>query len=121
MDFVGKLGHPSQKLGAPNQTALVLFDVFSGQTTSSVYELLEEAKVSYIYIPGGCTDTLQPLDLTVNRPAKSFLRENFSILYSNEVKGQIDNGRQASDIKVDMPLSLMKEKVPNGLKHCMHI
>ena len=33
-------------VGAQDQTALVLFDVFSGQTTSSVREVLEEAKVS---------------------------------------------------------------------------
>ena len=68
-----------QKLGAPHHTALVLFYVFFGQTTSCIHEVLEEAKVSYIHIPGGCTDTLQPLDLTVNRPAKSFLREKLSI------------------------------------------
>ena len=35
-----------QKLGDPDQTALVLFDVFSGQTTNRVHEALECSSVS---------------------------------------------------------------------------
>ena len=99
-----------QKLGTPDQTALVLFDVFSGQTTSPVYDGLEEANISYIHIPSGCTDQLQPLDLSVNKPAKSCLREKFTMWYADEVKKQVDAGKQAADVKVDMPLSVMKEK-----------
>ena len=100
-------------MGTPDQTALVLFDAFSGQTTFPVHDVLEEANISYIHIPSGCTDKLQPLDLSVNKPAKSFLRGKFTMWYADEVKkqmNQMDAGKQAADVKVDMSLSVKKEK-----------
>ena len=96
-------------LDAPNQTVMVLFDVFKGQTTPAVYEALEENKIVYVTVPGGCTDKLQPLDLSVNRSAKCYLRDKFSAWYADEVKKQLDDGQQASEVKVDMRLSVMKE------------
>ena len=45
-------------------------DVFRGQTVDEVHELLEESHISVVLVPSNCTDKLQPLDLSVNKPAK---------------------------------------------------
>ena len=62
----------------PNRTAMVIFDIFKGQTTAAVYNLLEENSIIYVIIPNGCTDKLQPLDVSVNKSVKSYLRDKFS-------------------------------------------
>lgn len=97
------------KLGLPNQTAMVIFDVFRGQTTAAVCNILEENNLVYQHITSGCTDKLQPLDISVNKSAKSYLRENFSNWYAEKVKQQLDEGKQACEVQVDMRLSVMKE------------
>ena len=44
-----------EEISKPNQTAIVIFDVFKGQTTAAVYNLLEENDIVYVIIPNGCT------------------------------------------------------------------
>ena len=57
--------------------ALVLFDNFKGQCTDSLLQILTKNNIDYIFIPPNCTDRLQPLDVSVNKVAKSFLRDCF--------------------------------------------
>ena len=60
-----------------NFPALILFDVFKGQTTRATYQLLENNGVCVVNIPANCTDKLQPMDLSVNRSIKEFLKNKF--------------------------------------------
>ena len=53
----------------PDYPALVLFDVFKGQCTENLFRILEENHISVVLIPPNCTDRLQPLDVSVNKPA----------------------------------------------------
>ena len=57
--------------------ALALFDVFKGQCTAQVMKIFEENNILFVTIPNNCTDRLQPLDLSVNKPAKDFVRTKF--------------------------------------------
>ena len=95
-----------EEINKPSQTAI---DVFKVQTTAAVYSLLEENGIVYVTIPNGCTDKLQPLDVSVNKSAKSYLREKFSTWYAEQVNLQLSGGKQASEVQVDMRLSVMKE------------
>ena len=61
----------------PIQPALIIFDVFRGQTVPEVLELLEENHIYVVFVPSNCTDKLQPLDLSVNKPAKDHLWQKF--------------------------------------------
>ena len=54
--------------------ALVIFDVFKGQCVESIFKKLEENNILYVLVPANCTDKLQPLDLSVNKPAKDYLK-----------------------------------------------
>ena len=58
---------------SPDHHALVLFDMFKGQCTQAILELLETNNIDVVFIPANCTDRLQPLDVSVNKPAKTFL------------------------------------------------
>ena len=67
--------------------ALVIFDVFRGQTVDEVYELLEQNHMYVVKVPSNCTDRLQPLDLSVNKPTKDH-ETKVSFLVCPESKGR---------------------------------
>ena len=71
---------------SPTQPALVIFDVFRGQTVPEVLELLEENHIYVVFVPSNCTDKLQPLDLSVNKSAKDHLRQKFRKWYAEKVR-----------------------------------
>lgn len=70
--------------------ALVIMDNFKGQITSAVTELLEANNIHVVLLPPNTTDSLQPMNLSVNKPAKDFLKQRFEEWYSGEVTKQLD-------------------------------
>ena len=52
--------------------AMVIMDNFKGQITSAVIELLEENSIHVVLLPPNTTASLQPMDFSVNKPAKDF-------------------------------------------------
>ena len=89
------------------QPALVLFDTFRGQCTQRILSKLEENSVRIVIIPANCTDRLQPLDLSVNKAAKEFLRTQFSNWYADQICSQLRKG--VNPVKsVDLRLSIVK-------------
>ena len=54
------------------------------------------------------TRYFQPLDLTVNGPAKLFIKKKFEIWYAEEVTKQLDKGANVYQIDVKMWLSILK-------------
>ena len=54
------------------------------------------------------TSYLQPLDLTVNRSCKVFLRNQAQKWYSEQVQAQIMNGIQPHKLCVDLRISVLK-------------
>lgn len=85
--------------------ALVLFDSFKGQCTDEVYTLLDQTNILRVFIPSNCTDKLQPIDLSVNKVAKDFLKKRFQEWYGNIICQQLDDGVCE---EVDLRLSRMK-------------
>ena len=62
-----------------------------------------------MHVPNNCTDLLQPLDLSVNKPFKDKLQSKFSEWYTQEVSKQLEAGTQVEEVHVDMRMSVMKE------------
>ena len=54
------------------------------------------------------TDQFQPLDLTLNGPAKAFLIEKFETWYANQVTEQLEKGTEVYQINVPLTLSILK-------------
>ena len=88
--------------------AVVISDTFKGPTGSEMESLLLENNIISVFVPNSCTDVLQPLDLSVNKPLKDHLRSKFQSWYSEQVSKQMNDGKQPEDIEVDMKLSVMK-------------
>ena len=96
------------KLDDPKQSALLIWDVFRGQKTESVIEILKENNIHTEYIPNNMTNYYQPLDLTTNKWAKEFLKTKFSQWYSEQIQDALDSGKAIEDIEVKVLWSVMK-------------
>ena len=79
--------------------------MFKGQCTAKVLELLEKNNILFVTVPNNYTDRLQPLDLSVNKPAKDFIRAKFREWYGSHICKQLDDGLKED---VDMRMTIMK-------------
>ena len=78
-----------KELGKPKQTALVIMDVFRGQITDDVISLLRDNNIHYVLVPNNITQLFQPLDLTVNKHCKSYLKRLFSEWCTQQIENQL--------------------------------
>ena len=100
---------------AEDQPALALFDHFKGQLTQGITELLESHNIHSILVPANCTDQLQPLDLSVNRSAKAFLKREFQNWYAEELSKKVNDAIDDDEIEpVDLSSARMKCVGANG-------
>ena len=63
---------------ATDSRGLVIFNNFNEQCTDGIFELLEANNINIIIVPANCTDRLQPLDLSFNKPVKTFYEHNLA-------------------------------------------
>ena len=102
-----------RECGLPNeQRALCIFDNFKAQLTDDVLKMLEDNNVDVVYVPANCTDCLQPVDLSVNKPVKNFLKGKFELWYSDQMSEQGDS------TPIKFPMQLMK---PLGAQWMMDV
>ena len=101
---------------------VIIMDNFKGQVTKRVSSLLEKCHLHVCLLPASTTDLqlLQPMDISVNKPAKSFLKEQFSIWYSEQLSKQFEDHGYVplEDIAldpVDLSLANMKKIGTNWL------
>ena len=94
------------KLSHDQPVLLLIFDNFKAQTTSSLLKLLDSHNVDVVLLPANCTDKLQPLDLSINKPAKDFLHSIFQEWYAKELCSQLQGESEAYPI--DLKLIVMK-------------
>ena len=97
-----------RRLGSECQPALLITDVFRRQMTQPVWDLLKENDILLVRVPANMTHIFQPLDLTVNRSAKSFFKRKFTEWYSNELKLQLETGTKLDNIEVKLNLTTLK-------------
>ena len=72
--------------------------------------MLEKSNIHTCLPPPNTTDKLQPLDISVNKPAKEFLRLKFQEWYAEQVAEQIMSGGCHVELEpVDLGLPVMKE------------
>ena len=102
--------------------AAIIMDNFKGQVTASVNALLEENDIYACLLPPNTTDRLQPLDVSVNKPAKDFLRRKFEEWYTEQVIKQLDGqDPDTFDIDpIDLRSAVVKEKSAQWLVDLAH-
>jgi len=60
-----------------NQQSMLVLDAFKGHLTDSMRNQLRKMKTELVVIPGGMTSVLQPMDISINKPFKDRLRQQY--------------------------------------------
>ena len=94
--------------------AAAIFDNFRGQTTDAILSLLRSHNIVPIQLPANCTDKLQPLDISINKPMKDHLKTSFQQWYAQEVKKQLEFV-PLNQVKVDVGLQVIKSPSANWI------
>lgn len=97
-----------------DHAALAIFDHFKGQLTEKVIDCLEKHNIQSVLVPANCTDRLQPLDISVNKAAKAFLRSQFQEWYANEVLQLYSDTAEDDDNIEPVDLSTPRMKCIGG-------
>ena len=98
-----------EKLGVPeSQKWLLICDVFKAQWTDPVKDMVRESSGCMVAVPHNWTSYFQPLDISVNKPCKDFLRNEAQTWYSKRIVEQLKTGKSEHEVKVDTKISIVK-------------
>ena len=64
------------------------------QCTENILKILDDNNIRMAIVPANCTDKLQPLDVSVNKSVKKYLRKQFQQWYSDQVCCQLDDEKE---------------------------
>ena len=90
------------------QLSLIIMDTFKGQDNEAVLQLCRKNSCRVIIVPHNLTNKFQPLDITLNKPAKSFISNCYNEWFSHQVSQQLEKGIRPADIKVSLNLTELK-------------
>ena len=60
-------------------------------------------------MPANCTDKLQPMDVSINKPVKDEMKKRFQCCYAGEVHKQL-KAVTLGEVKVDVAAAAIKTK-----------
>ena len=94
-------------------------DNFKGQVTSSVTDVLEANNSHVCLLPANTTDHLQPMDASVNKPAKDLdlLKRHFQDCYSQQIIKQLEGKDiESTNLQlINLELPVLKELGAKGI------
>ena len=97
-----------QKGYPKEQMSLVIMDTFKGQDNDKMRKFCAKNSRESVIIPNNLTNKFQPLDISVNKAAKSFISDKYNSWLANEVSKQLRAGKTAADVKISLELSVIK-------------
>ena len=103
-NIIGPYVECTRQVFGHDSPAIIIMDNFKGQITPAVFQHLEAYNIHHCLLPPNTTDRLQPMNLTVNKPIKCFLKQKFEEWYSSEVMKQLQ-GKDLDTVELE-PISL---------------
>ena len=93
-------------------------DTFKGQDNEEVAKLCRVINCALIIAPHNLTNKSQSLDIPVNNPAKSFIKDKYNMWYTEQVAKQLNEGKAPADIEVSLNSSKIKPLHANESMRC---
>jgi hypothetical protein len=90
------------------QRALVILDLFKAHRMDTFVNALKDHGVLVVFVPGGCTGELQPLDISGNGFFKETLKGLFRSWYADQVAAAYSRGLNEQQFRPDTRLSTLK-------------
>ena len=88
--------------------SVIIMDTFKGQDNDEVAKLCHKNICALIIVPHNLTNKSEPLDITVNKPARSFIKDKYNMWYTEQVAKQLNEGKAPADVDVSLNLSEIK-------------
>ena len=116
-----------QKVWTPyvdGNRALLSLDTFSGHLTDRVKDALDKCGTKMLVIPGGCTSVLQPLDVSINKPFKAYIRQSWCERMVSEAEtgvAKITPASKAILMEWIKTAADLVEKKPNTIKKSFEV
>ena len=90
--------------------ALIIMDVFKGQMTCAIRELLNKNHILLEKVPANLTYLFQPLDVQggPNGYVKRFMKKKFMLWYSDQVIRALDEDKDIKYVEISLKLSIVK-------------
>ena len=80
-------------------------DTFKGQGNDTLKKLCAENNYDVMIIPHNPTNKFQPLELSVNKAAKSFIQNKYNGQFADQVFTQLQIGKDPTDVIISSKLS----------------
>ena len=90
------------------QYTLIIMDSFKGQDNDTMKKLCAENNCDVVIVPHNLTNKIQPLDLSVNKAAKSFIQNKYKDWFADQEFTQLLNGKYPTDVKISSKLLDLK-------------
>ena len=88
--------------------SLIFMDTFKGRDNDVILGLCVKHRCQVLIVPHNLKNKFQPLDITVNKLAKSFISNKCNEWFSNQISQRPEKGIQPKDIKVSFGLIELK-------------
>ena len=98
LDWIDLVWEPATE----RKRALLVLDSFSAHITNDVKKRLKEINTIPIVIPGGSTSKIQPLDVSLNKPFKAFVRKHWSEYIMTQSENVTSNKKLKPPQKADV-------------------
>ena len=76
-----------------NQPSMLILDAFKGHLTDSVKSQLRKMNTELVVIPGGMISVLHPMDVSINKPFKDRLRQQYLTWISDPARELRETGK----------------------------
>ena len=86
-------GYPDERM------SFIIMDTFKGQDNDEVAKLCRKNNCALIIAKHNLTNKFQPLDITVNNPAKGFIKDKYNMWYTEQVAKQLNEGNAPADVE----------------------
>jgi hypothetical protein len=100
-----------------NQPSMLILDAFKGHVTDSVKDQLRKMKTELVVIPGGMTSVLQPMDVSINKPFKDRLSQQYLTWIADPARELTETGKikRAAPSEVARWLSAAWKAIPESI------
>ena len=95
-----------------------IMDTFKGQDNEEVAKLCRENNCVLIIVSHNLTNKFQLLDITFNKPAKSFIKEKYNICYTEQLQEQRNEGKDPADVEVSLICLRTNHYMLSGFLRC---
>jgi len=100
-----------------SQRALCIWIISLHSALMALLHFFESYGIDTVYVPANCTGELQPMDISVNKPVKTFLKDEFQNWYAKEMLTQLGD---TNTKPITFPMGRMKPIAAKWIMDAVH-